>query len=100
VARRIAALAQGNFLIAGLIARSHGLHDHTPATAAEITFPASVGAALTIYLQRIPGAGTVPATDLLTALAYAEAPGLPGSLGTRTPAQLAMLCRCTTPRQH
>ena len=80
VAARIAALSGQNFLIAGLIARSHGLHDEHPVDPARLAFEPTVDAALTAYLQRLPPAGMVPAIDALTALAFAEAPGLPAGL--------------------
>ncbi|MFI5891832.1 trypsin-like peptidase domain-containing protein [Actinoplanes sp. NPDC051513] len=76
VARRIAALADRNFLIAGLIARSHGLYDTVAVTAEELAFTATVDDALAAYLQRLPAVDGRPATDVLTALAYAQAPGL------------------------
>ena len=76
VAERIAALAEGNFLVAGLVARNHGLHDDAAADPAEITFTATVAGALDAYLERIPVIGDTPATEVLTALAFAEAPGL------------------------
>ena len=77
VAEQIAALSGRNFLVGGLIARSHGLYDASPCPLAEITYTANVGAALDFYLSRMPPMdGDVPAVDLLTALAYAESPGL------------------------
>ncbi|MFI1829673.1 trypsin-like peptidase domain-containing protein [Streptomyces sp. NPDC020412] len=80
VAARIAAIADGNFLVAGLIARSHGMHDREAVPAASIDFPPTVAAALHEYLARVPAVDGVPAAAVLTALAYAEAPGLPLSL--------------------
>ena len=101
VADRIAALSGQNFLIAGLIARSHGLHDEQPVDPARLAFEPTVDAALTAYLQRLPPAGEVPAIDALTALAFAEAPGLPAGLWQlaiealygRTPASAGDLAR-------
>ena len=77
VAARIAALSDRNFLVAGLIARAHGLHDQQAADPAMLTFTASVDAAMRQYLQRLAPIGDVPANTALTALAFAEAPGLP-----------------------
>jgi WD40 repeat protein len=79
-AQRIAELADRNFLIAGLIARAHGLYDTSPADPADLSFTPTVDAALTAYLSRLPPVGLVPATVVLSALAYAEAPGLSAEL--------------------
>ncbi|MEO3756518.1 trypsin-like peptidase domain-containing protein, partial [Streptomyces sp. B6B3] len=76
VASRISELAEGNFLVAGLIARSHGMHDQEPVEPAQISFPSTVDAALREYLALLPPVGPLPAVDALTALAYVEAPGL------------------------
>ncbi|WP_329554682.1 trypsin-like peptidase domain-containing protein [Streptomyces sp. NBC_00696] len=76
VADRIAEMAQGNFLIAGLVARTHGLHDRQATDIAELRFTATVGAALRDYLARLPDVEGVAALDLLTVLAYADSPGL------------------------
>ncbi|MGH3568316.1 MAG: trypsin-like peptidase domain-containing protein [Pseudonocardia sp.] len=75
VARRIAELAGRNFLIAGLVARTHGLHDDHPIVAEDVGFTASVESALDAFLDRLAPVGGVPARLLLTALAFAEAPG-------------------------
>ncbi|MGQ0778238.1 MAG: trypsin-like peptidase domain-containing protein [Pseudonocardiales bacterium] len=80
VAARIAALAEQNFLIAGLVARTHGLYDDTPISPAAISFTPSVESTLATFLDRLAPVGAVPARDLLTALAFAEAPGLPCEL--------------------
>jgi WD40 repeat protein len=77
VAARIAALAQRNFLVAGLIARSRGLHDSTPVPVGELAFPPDVDSALGDYLRRLPTVAGDPAPLALTPLAYAQAPGLP-----------------------
>lgn len=84
VAARITELSEGNFLVAGLIARSHGMHDEEPVDPAELWFSPTVGDALREYLSRIPlpaGVGAVaPGISvriLLTALAFAESPGFP-----------------------
>ncbi|HXZ73552.1 MAG TPA: WD40 repeat domain-containing protein, partial [Streptosporangiaceae bacterium] len=80
VAGRIAAMSGRNFLIAGLIARSRGLHDEEPADPERLAFSATVDAALAAYLERLSPAAGVPADRALTALAFAEAPGLPARL--------------------
>ncbi|WP_181799570.1 trypsin-like peptidase domain-containing protein [Kitasatospora acidiphila] len=76
VAERIATIAQCNFLIAGLVARSHGLHDRAAVDPISISFTPTVDAALRAYLAFLPRLDGVPAGDVLTALAYAESPGL------------------------
>lgn len=77
VAARIAELADGNFLVAGLTARGHGLHDTHAVAPADIAFTPTVAAALQDYLARLPAVDGAPAADALSVLAYAEAPGLP-----------------------
>ncbi|PRY33192.1 WD40 repeat protein [Pseudosporangium ferrugineum] len=76
VAHRIAALADRNFLIAGLIARSHGMYDDEAIDPDSLSFTATVDQALTEYLRRLPPVDGVPASDLLTPLAYAHPPGM------------------------
>ena len=80
LANRIAQVSGKNFLIAGLIARSHGLHDMEAADPERLRSPATVNSALVSYLQPLSDAVGVPAMQLLTALAFAEAPGFPGEL--------------------
>lgn len=75
VADRIAELSKRNFLVAGLIARAHGLHDDQAIDPSLIAFTPTVDAALAEYLERISPVGERSALELLTALAYAEAPG-------------------------
>ncbi|WP_179200303.1 trypsin-like peptidase domain-containing protein [Streptomyces sp. NRRL B-24085] len=77
VAARIAELADANFLVAGLTARTHGLHDAHAVAPADIAFTPTVAAALQEYLARLPTVDGAPAADALSVLAYAEAPGLP-----------------------
>lgn len=77
VAVRIAELAEKNFLVAGLTARGHGLHDVLPIDPARIAFTPTVAAALQEYLARLPAVDGIPASEALSVLAYAEAPGLP-----------------------
>ena len=80
VARRIAALSDRNFLIAGLVARGHGLRDERAADPGELKFDATVDAALAGYAE---GAGPLagrPGGPALTALAFAQAPGWPAEL--------------------
>ncbi|GAA1989822.1 AAA family ATPase [Kitasatospora viridis] len=76
VAERIAVMAGGNFLIAGLVARTHGMHDRAPAAPEELSFTSTVDAALREYLVLLSSVDGIPAVDVLTALAYAESPGL------------------------
>jgi WD40 repeat protein len=76
VAARIAALAERNFLLGGLVARAHGLHDLDPVEPARLAFTPTVDAALGSYLDRLGSVGSVPARLALTVLAFAEAPGL------------------------
>ncbi|MEU8913114.1 trypsin-like peptidase domain-containing protein [Streptomyces nigrescens] len=83
VAQRIAEMAQRNFLIAGLVARSHGMHDQEAIAVEQLRYTSTVEAALRDYLSRLPALQGVPAQDLLTALAYAESPGLTLSLWRR-----------------
>ena len=80
LAARIAAMSGKNFLIAGLIARSHGLHDETAANPDQLQFTATVDSALAAYLDRLSPVAGLPASHALTALAFAEAPGLPVTL--------------------
>ncbi|MDW4910645.1 trypsin-like peptidase domain-containing protein [Streptomyces sp. ADMS] len=80
VAARIARLADGNFLVAGLTSRTRGLRDTVAAAPADISFNPTVAAALHEYLARLPSIDGIAAETVLTALAYAEAPGLPLAL--------------------
>ena len=80
VAGRIAAMAGRNFLIAGLIARSRGLHDEQAADPGRLGFSATVDSALASYLERLSPVAGMPADRALTALAFAEAPGLSARL--------------------
>ena len=75
VARRIAELAEPNFLVAGLVARAHGLYDDRAIAADAVTFTPDVAAALDAFLDRLAPIGDVSARAVLTALAFAEAPG-------------------------
>ena len=77
VADRIAALAGRNFLVAGLVARTHGMHDPEPVDLDRVRFTPTVDAALDGYLSGLAPAGRTPARLALTVLAYAEPPGLP-----------------------
>jgi WD40 repeat protein len=76
VAARIAALADRNFLIAGLVARARALRDTEAVDPARVTFTATVADALDAYVADLPLAGAATARLALTALAYAETPGL------------------------
>ncbi|WP_329579644.1 hypothetical protein OG500_12165 [Kitasatospora sp. NBC_01250] len=97
VARRIAALAAGNFLVAGLVARGHGLHDKEAVRPGLISFPATLDAALSGYLGRLPDVGTLSATEVLTALALAEGSGL--SLGLWRTAIAALYSQAPDPAE-
>ncbi|MBO3746675.1 trypsin-like peptidase domain-containing protein [Streptosporangiaceae bacterium NEAU-GS5] len=79
VAARIAALADGNFLLTGLIARTHGLYDDAAVPPAQIAFSKVSGLreALGEYVSRGSAGQLIPAELALTALAMAEAPGFP-----------------------
>jgi hypothetical protein len=81
VAARIAERAERNFLVAGLVARTHGLYDDTAISPTAISFTPSVESTLATFLDRLAPIGGVSARELLTALAFAEAPGLPPELG-------------------
>ena len=80
VADRIAELSDANFLVAGLTARTHGLYDDSAVDPVELSFTPTVDAAMREYLRRVPPIGSVSAHEVLTALAFAEAPGMPCSL--------------------
>jgi WD40 repeat protein len=80
VARRIAVLADRNFLVAGLIARDHGMHDDQPADLSDLGFDATIELAVAEYLNRVSPVAGLPAKQILTALAFAEAPGLSAEL--------------------
>lgn len=80
LARRIAELADGNFLVAGLIGRAHGMHDEHAADPAHLGFSPTVDSALAAFVERLAPLTDVSAKQALTALAFAEAPGLPAQL--------------------
>lgn len=80
VAKRIAELAEGNFLAAGLVARGRGRHDEEPIAPAELSFDPDVSVVFWEYLDRLEPFDGVPAEDLLTALAFADAPGFTAEL--------------------
>lgn len=80
VARRIATLANRNFLVAGMMARMHGMYDDETATVESIDFAPGVDAAFDLYLRRLPGCGGLSARDVLTVLAFSEGSGMPMSL--------------------
>ena len=82
VAGRIAAMAGRNFLIAGLIARSRGLHDEEAADPGQLGFSATVDSALASLPRAPQPVEGVPADRALTALAFAEAPGCPPGCGS------------------
>ncbi|MBN1173789.1 MAG: trypsin-like peptidase domain-containing protein, partial [Micromonosporaceae bacterium] len=76
VADKITDMASGNFLVAGLAARAHGLHDLVAVDPEQVTFPTDVEQALHTYLRRMIDAGPSWALEAFTALAHAQAPGL------------------------
>ena len=76
VAARIAAVAQSNFLVAGLASRAHGLHDTVAVDPDRVAFPEDVPQALRTYLQRLASTGPAWTLAAFTALAHAQAPGL------------------------
>jgi WD40 repeat protein len=80
VAARIAELSAGNFLVAGLTARTRGMTDDTPKSPEQISFSPRISDVIDDYLELIPEVADIDARDLLTALAFAESPGLPVSL--------------------
>jgi len=55
--------------------RAHGLYDDRAITANAVTFTSDVAAALDAFLDRLAPIGEVSARAVLTALAFAEAPG-------------------------
>ena len=79
LASRIAELSNKNFLVAYLTALTHGSVDQEPADLEELTYTMDIKDALHGFLDRFGEVDGIPlsATRLLTALAYAEAPGLP-----------------------
>ena len=79
VAEQVARASVPNFLVAGLLARQHGLHDDTPVEPASIQLPGDhdpVQVALTRYLDRMSGIDGLSPAQVLLPLAYAETPGL------------------------
>ncbi|WP_244206740.1 WD40 repeat domain-containing protein [Streptomyces swartbergensis] len=80
VAERIATLADGNFLVAGLVARAHGMHDPQAVDPDEVSFPVTVDTSLREYLRLLPDVSGLSAEKLLIPLAHAESPGLPAAL--------------------
>ena len=80
VARRIADLSGRNFLIAGMVARSHGLFDDQAADPEQLSFRPTVDSVVTDYLQHISPVGGLSPEHALTALAFAEPPGMPLNL--------------------
>ncbi len=76
VARQIATLAGRNFLVAGLVARTHALHDREPVRPRDVKIASNVDTALFDYLDRMPEIDGRRAADLLLPLAFAQAPGL------------------------
>jgi WD40 repeat protein len=77
LAEQIARLSGRNFLVASLVARKHGRDDDEPADLGKLRYTVGVGKALRDYLTPVKGVAGAPAAGLLTALAYAQAPGFP-----------------------
>ena len=79
VAKGIAGIAKGNFLVTGLTAREHGLFDERPVALDQLGPARSVDEALLRYVARIGAVEAfgphLSAQDALTVLAFAEAPG-------------------------
>jgi WD40 repeat protein len=75
VAKRIAELSGSNFLIARLEARRRGLFDSQAVDPRQLRFTASVHEELRSFLRQLPLVAGLTAESLLTALAFAEAPG-------------------------
>ncbi|MEU5871930.1 trypsin-like peptidase domain-containing protein [Glycomyces sp. NPDC047369] len=75
VAAAIARASHQNFLIAGLVARSHGLYDTNPANPSQLSYVGTVDDAFREYLRRLEPFDGISADRLLTALAFADAPG-------------------------
>jgi WD40 repeat protein len=76
VSGRIAELSDRNFLVAGLVARTHGMHDETAILPGHISFTATVEDALRAYIDRIAPVAGISAYGVLTALAFAQSGGL------------------------
>ncbi|GAA4934621.1 hypothetical protein GCM10023224_14010 [Streptomonospora halophila] len=83
IAARIAALSEGNFLIAGLVAHTHGLHDTDPIDPRKLSFTTDVGTTLTRYLARLPPVERASAETVFSALAFADPPGWTAGLWSR-----------------
>ncbi|WP_244941610.1 WD40 repeat domain-containing protein [Thermopolyspora flexuosa] len=79
LAEHIAKLSDRNFFIAGLIARTHGLHDQQAATPHEITSSYATDT-LRTYIHQLPQVGEMPAEVALAALSFAEEPGFTAEL--------------------
>ena len=62
LASKIAKMSERNFLVAGLIARTHGLDDEKAADPEELRFTATVDSALDTYLQRLSPVAGLPGT--------------------------------------
>jgi WD40 repeat protein len=80
VAARIAELSAGNFLVAGLTARTRGIADDIPKSPEQLSFSPRISDVMDDYLKLVPETAGIDGGKLLTALAFAESPGLPVSL--------------------
>ncbi|GAA1874107.1 AAA family ATPase [Myceligenerans crystallogenes] len=77
LAETIADRAGRSFLVAGLMATHHGLHDTVPVLPGALTGGTSLAEVLDEFVGRLADVDGVPARDILVPLAYAQAPGLP-----------------------
>ena len=77
LASRIAACAKGDFLVAELAAEALSGYDLPAGEPAALSFPSTVEAAFDAYLAPLPDVdGVTTARQALTALAFAERPGM------------------------
>lgn len=106
VAQKIATLAGKSYLAGELVARAYGERDLVPPTTDQLPASDTVDSALEAYLDGLAPVGITPARLVLTALAYAELPGLPLPLwraavvvlgGAVTEAELATFARDSAP---
>jgi WD40 repeat protein len=69
-----------NFLVAGLMATNHGLHDTDPVRPSDLTGGVSLAEVMDEFLSRLNTSTGASARELLVPLAYSQAPGLPLAL--------------------
>jgi WD40 repeat protein len=80
LATAISRLSGHSFLVAGLMATNHGLHDTHPVLPGDLTGGASLAEVMDEFLSRLATGTGTPARELLVPLAYSQAPGLPLAL--------------------